>query len=127
MKIGVSNGKRGNTRTKRLRRQTQGSRLSVFCPKHVTLGELPTLERASKLHSQEDMVGVVAVVVVVVVVVVSLDMVGGCDVKEGRSKTATRTTSVSSFATLPEKRVGWLTCFLVFFATYTVYDIDSMS
>ena len=113
MKIGVSNGKRGNTRTRRLRRQTQGSRLSVFCPKQVTLGELPTLERASKLHSQEDMVGVVAVVVVLV----SLDMVGGCDVEEGRSKTATRTTSVSSFATLPEKRVGWLTCLLVFFAT----------
>ena len=77
MKIGVSNGKRGNTRTRRLRRQTQGSRLSVFCPKQVTLCELSILKRASKLHCQED-------------------MVGGCDVKEDQSTTATRTTLVSS-------------------------------
>ena len=80
LNLGVSNGKSGNPRIRRLRRHTQGSRLLLYvdaalltvrgCPRQVTLVKLPTLERAPKLHSQEDMVVVVKVVVVV------LDMVG---------------------------------------------------
>ena len=67
LNLGVSNGKRGNPRIRRLRRHTQGSRLLLFTvaallkvrgsPRQVTLVELLTLVRASKLHSQEDMVG----------------------------------------------------------------------
>ena len=77
LKIGVCNGKRGSTRIKRLPRITQASRLYADvgealnvrgCPRQVTLVEL---------NSEED-------------------MVGGCDVKEGRFTTATRTTLVSS-------------------------------
>ena len=66
LNLGVSNGKSGSPRITRLRRHTQGSRLSLYadealtvrgCPRQVTLVKLPTLERASMLHSQEDMVG----------------------------------------------------------------------
>ena len=70
LNLGVSNGKSGNPRIRRWKKKhTQGSKLlldadTAFmvrgCPKQVTLDGiiaiLPTLEKASMLHIQEDMV-----------------------------------------------------------------------
>ena len=63
LNLGVSKGKSGNPRIRRLRRHTQRSKLLLDakakvrgCPRQVTLVILPPLEKASMLHSQEDMV-----------------------------------------------------------------------
>ena len=95
LNLGVSNGKSGNPRTRRLRRQTQGSRLSLYVeealtvrgyPRQVTLVTRVELERASMLHSQEDMVGVMR--------------------KKANPRLAPHQFLYKSYAPLPEKRVG---------------------
>ena len=99
LNLGGSNGKSGNPRTRRLRRQTQGSRLSLYVeealtergsPRQVTLVTRVELKRASMLHSQEDMMGVMR------------------KKANPRLPLAPHRFLYKSYAPLPEKRVGWL-------------------